>query len=420
MRAFYEVELPVWRRRPLYTASDQDGDLHLLAALTTSNRRRGGGHRAARLQPPLRLRKGGLAVIVGEPEDLTALEGLAQEAQVPLKDASRMAVACRHVVDKFIGEDFAVVAPPLLLAPRRHPVFERLLDKSDDVSWSPPEDLLDRSDEEIADALDLPVDVVNAYPVLGFSDVLLGVVEQLRLSDEAAEAQGVHRFLGSWLDTFERRRYEVAGIGREDRFESWLVDHLDRVTPYNLELLARQWRSQARRRPDLICRVRTASERLPVGTVLVVELKSGVATEVAVDQVLRYLPVVRAEFAPSAPMVAGCIVADGMTVGLASRMLAEGIAYASAAELGYRDYLLSAANDEAPEERVDDGALPYSDALMQGEGSRLPTLRRTRGPWMVAGVSYLRRRDANRALAEQLGSYTPEQWIDAQIAHGLR
>lgn len=40
--------------------------------------------------------------------------------------------------------------------------------------------------------------------------------------------------------------------------------------------------------------------------------------------------------------------------------------------------------------------------------------------WVVAGMRYSKRADANKALAASLGTYTPEEWALAQKQHGLR
>jgi hypothetical protein len=40
--------------------------------------------------------------------------------------------------------------------------------------------------------------------------------------------------------------------------------------------------------------------------------------------------------------------------------------------------------------------------------------------WVVAGVTYGKRSEANKALAAFLGTYTAEEWAEAQRRHGLR
>ncbi len=369
-----------------------------------------------------RLAQARCPILVGQPADDEVLDALAAEVELPLEIARDFTRLARHVIDCLVADDIPVVDDGLVLAPAGHPVVERLKERLADPNWQPPQDLLYQDDDDLAEALGLPIPVVQDHRPAGYPDIFVGVLEKKGLSEDGPEADMLHRFLVVWLDTFKKRRYFVSHIGREAAFEAWLTKHLERVTPYDLELLARQWRSQDRKhRPDLICRVRTGSERLRAGTILVLELKAGVADEHAVAQLERYLSIVRAEFATERQNVAGFLVADGTLLGLHEQLTDKGIGYASATELGYRDYLftesqgaMSAGADSEP------ATLRQDEVLVQTSTSLPVGARRRTDAWQVGGQAYATRRSANRALAAMLGSYTSEQWARAQRDHGLR
>lgn len=361
-------------------------------------------------------------LLVGEPADEEVVDDLSAEAEVPRELARDLMRDARLVIDALVADDVPVVDEGLVLAPRGHPVVDRLKERLADLSWQPPPDLLDSDDVDLASALGLPVEVVRNHRLASFSDILLGLIEKRGLSVDGPEAEVACRFLAIWLDTFKVRRYFVSHIGREAAFESWLMENLKQVTPYDLVLLVRQWQSQDRKhRPDLICRVRTASERLKAGTVLVLELKAGVADEQAVAQVERYLPVVRAEFPTEQHSVAGMLVADGLVLGLHEELTCRGIGYASASELGYRDYVATRDRATTPVTiEAEPTALAHEEVLVQTNAALRGAGPRGAGPWKVDGQPHATRRSANRALGALLGTYTSEQWAKAQRDHGLR
>lgn len=398
-------------------------------------RKRSGAHPPARVgdvgivslrQPAVpeatRLAQASGPILVGQPADDEVIDALAAEVELPLEMARGFTRLARHVIDCLVADDIPVVDDGLVLAPAGHPVVERLTERLADPNWHPPQDLLYQDDDDLAQVLGLPIQVIQEHRPAGYSDIFAGVLEKKGLSEDGPEVDMLHRFLAAWLDTFKKRRYFVSHIGREAAFEAWLTKHLERVTPYDLELLARQWQSKDRKhRPDLICRVRTGSERLRAGTILVLELKAGVADELAVAQLERYLSIVRSEFATEQQNVAGLLVADGMLLGLHEELTGKGIGYASATELGYREYLFTESQGATSAGADSEPATLRQDEVLVQTSTSLPVgARRRSDAWQVGGQAYATRRSANRALAAILGSYTSEQWAQAQRDHGLR
>src|SRR5919112_5937974 len=124
---------------------------------------------------------------------------------VTVHDATAFVEAVHEIVEEQVTDDISVIAPPLVMGRFGCPVLDRLFMRLEDPRWSLPESL-DIAPEELADILRLPVDVIEAYPVVGRFGLLAKCLDRLAASDE--DAENYLRLLDTWLAMFAERSEE--------------------------------------------------------------------------------------------------------------------------------------------------------------------------------------------------------------------
>ena len=85
---------------------------------------------------------------------------------VSAHDATAFVEVIQEIVEEQVTDDVSVIAPPLIVGRFGCPVLDRLMMRLQDPRWSLPESV-DIAPAELADLLRLPVEVVEAYPVVG-------------------------------------------------------------------------------------------------------------------------------------------------------------------------------------------------------------------------------------------------------------
>lgn len=318
----------------------------------------------------------------GDLEPSWVLDRLVEVSRERRGSVEEFISAVHHVVDSLVTDDVLVVAFPLVVGRVGCPVWERFryLVKGE---WEGTLDVFDASSAEIAEALALPVDVVEQYPTAGVGAILIRTAEELgRTAD--SELPGLYTLLQAWLDTYELpgsglRAYRVQPAGRERHFEDWLVQNLpvlsDHDYPVRLAdpsrdgMPGRQVAVHGRRSiADLVGVLTADTPEMRKSDLLVVENKTtAVGPEVA-DQLARYVDLLRAT---TKRPVHGLVIADGLTVDAGRAIAERGFGYLSLAQIGYRDHLRASA---APTTWDPDGtAVAYPGGLLDGSFLEDPT-----------------------------------------------
>lgn len=338
----------------------------------------------------------------------------------------------RFVIDRFVADDVTVLAPPFLVRRRGDPVWTRLRDLPDE-EW---DKIQSFEDSHLAVVLDLDEDLVRRYPVVGEADVLWDLwdvrghdLEAIQSGDRSARerAERIVAVVRTWLDLWdpERQEYLTSRIGLERRFQDWLVADLDRLTPFGLplKLVKEEYRFADGRKADVICRATADSDLVRHGDLVVIENKAHMVDVHAYEQLRGYVELAAVEIAQGDQRVHGLLIADGRTLQLQEALHEAGYWYVSLSQIGFRDWLRGAPQlltGEPVRDAVRDEAVvsERSPAAASAVTTTAPMASR-RGPWVIGGVVYSQRRDANRALARELGRYTGVEWKQAQRQHGL-
>ena len=124
---------------------------------------------------------------------------LVRSLGVSAHDATAFVEVIQQIVEEHVTDDVSVIAPPLIVGRFGCPLLDRLMMRLQDPRWSLPESL-DIAPAELADLLRLPVDVVEAYPVVGRFGLLAKCLDRLAVADEDAELY--LRMLDTWLTTY--------------------------------------------------------------------------------------------------------------------------------------------------------------------------------------------------------------------------
>ena len=158
---------------------------------------------------------------------------LVRSLGVPVHEATAFVEVMHEIVEEQVTDDVSVIAPPLLVARFGCPVLDRLTMRLEDPRWTLPESV-DIPPAQLAELLRLPVDVVEAYPVIGRFGLLAKCLDRLSVADEDAERH--LRMLDTWLatynDTASGRDFEVLPTGSREAFRGWLLDRLDLLGRY--------------------------------------------------------------------------------------------------------------------------------------------------------------------------------------------
>ncbi len=272
-------------------------------------------------------------------------------ASVP--DATAFVEVMHEVIEEQVTDDISVIAPPLVMGRFGCPVLDRLFMRLEDPRWSLPESL-DIAPEELADQLRLPVDVIEAYPVVGRFGLLAKCLDRLAASDEDAEKY--LRMLDTWLAMFAEgtgHEFEVLPTGSREAFRGWLLDRFDllgrfgypaRVAdPYEDGLDGRTHSFDDGRRPDLIARVTGDGDVVSRGDWLVIQHKATAIGHNAHDELAAHVDWLRAELGDrlGESRVHGLLIADGASLLLERALRERGFGYLSLSSLGYRHWVRS-------------------------------------------------------------------------------
>jgi hypothetical protein len=153
---------------------------------------------------------------------------LVRTLAVSVHDATAFVEVIQQIVEEHVTDDVSVIAPPLIVGRFGCPLLDRLMMRLQDPRWSLPESL-DIAPAELADLLRLPVDVVEAYPVVGRFGLLAKCLDRLAVADEDAELY--LRMLDTWLATYGDhtggRDFEVMPTGSREAFRGWLLDRFE-------------------------------------------------------------------------------------------------------------------------------------------------------------------------------------------------
>lgn len=165
-----------------------------------------------------------------------------------------------------------------------------------------------------------------------------------------ADERRCARLYQTWIDTYELKRggvrpYRVRPVGREDAFEGWLIENLDKLSEAGLPvrlatvevdgIRGRQPQLGRDSRADLVCRFTRDEGTFRRGDWLVVENKATAVGSPVATQLSRYVDWLTHRGGEGA--VHGLLIADGMSVNLGRALKERDHLYVSLAGLGYRD-----------------------------------------------------------------------------------
>lgn len=280
---------------------------------------------------------------------------LVRSVGVSPHDATAFVEVIQEIVEELVTDDVSVIAPPLVIGRFGCPVLDRLMMRLQDPRWALPESL-DISPGELAEALRLPVDVVEAYPVVGRFGLLAKCLDRLVVSDEDAELY--LRLLDTWLGTFAAtaagaREFEVLPTGSREAFRGWLLDRFELLARYGYAArVADQFEDELdglnhsfddARRPDLIARITDDGDAVRRGDWLVVQYKTTAVGHNAHDELATHVDWLRAELGDRLgdAEVHGLLIADGASLLLERALRERAFGYVSLSALGYRHWVRS-------------------------------------------------------------------------------
>ncbi len=217
-------------------------------------------------------------------EPSQVINHLVRTLGVTVHEATTFAETIHEIVEEQVTDDVSVIAPPLILGRFGCPVLDRLFMRLEDPRWSLPESV-DVAPEELAVTLRLPVDVIEAYPVVGRFGLLAKLLDRLAVADEDAETYLL--MLDAWLTTYAEgsgRDFEVLPTGSREAFRGWLLDRFDLLGRFGYpvrvadesddRLDGRAHSFDDGRRPDLIARVTADGDAVQRGDWLVIQHKA--------------------------------------------------------------------------------------------------------------------------------------------------
>ena len=287
-------------------------------------------------------------------EDSTkVINHLVRTLGVTAYQATAFIEVVQEIVEEHVTDDVSVLAPPLIVGRFGDPVLDRLAMRLEDPRWTLPESI-DVSPAELATELRLPVDVVEAYPIVGRFGILAKCLDRLSVSDEDAE---LHlRMLDTWLGTYAEeggRDFEVLPTGSRGAFRGWLLDRFDMLSRYGyaariateyddgLDGLAHSFDDG--RRPDLIARITDDGDVVRRGDWLVIQHKTTAVGHNAHDELAVLVDWLRAELGDrlEGAEVHGLLIADGASLLLERALRERAFGYLSLAAIGYRHWVRS-------------------------------------------------------------------------------
>lgn len=254
-----------------------------------------------------------------------------------------------ETVDECLTDDVTVVAPPLVIGRLGCPVLDRLLLRLGDGRWPMPESL-DVPPAELAATLMLPIETVEAYPLLGRFGLLAKCLDRMIVRDEDAERYLA--MLDAWLETYEPTSdgsphpYEVWPLPGY-AFESWLLSRIDilhrcgfpvRLAEESCDRIAGQAHVFADgRHADMVLRFTDDCDTAKAGDWLVMECKTTAVGVGACDQLAMSVDWLRAEVQTGD--VHGLLIADGMSLELERGLRERPFFYLSLTTIGYRRWV---------------------------------------------------------------------------------
>jgi hypothetical protein len=270
-------------------------------------------------------------------------------------DATAFVEVIQEIVEEQVTDDVSVIAPPLVVGRFGCPVLDRLMMRLQDPRWTLPESL-DIAPSELAEVLRLPVDVVEAYPVIGRFGLLAKCLDRLVVADEDAEVY--LRLLDTWIGTFAEnagtsREFEIMPTGSREAFRGWLLDRFELLGRYGYPArVADQFEDELDglvhsfddgRRPDLVARVTDDGDVVRKGDWLVVQCKTTAVGHNAHDELATHVDWLRAELGDRLgdAEVHGLLIADGASLLLERALRERAFGYISLSALGYRHWVRS-------------------------------------------------------------------------------
>ena len=286
-------------------------------------------------------------------ESTQVINHLVRSLGVSAHEATAFVEVVHEIVEEQVTDDVSVLAPPLIVGRFGDPVLDRLAMRLEDPRWSLPESV-DIPPAELAAQLRLPVDVVEAYPIVGRFGLLAKCLDRLSVADEDAERH--LRMLDTWLGTYSDgagREFEVMPTGSRGAFRGWLLDRFDLLGRYgyparvatveedNLDGLAHSFDDG--RRPDMIARITDDGDAVARGDWLVIQHKTTAVGHNAHDELAVLVDWLRDELGErlAGAEVHGLLIADGASLLLERALRERAFGYLSLASIGYRRWVRS-------------------------------------------------------------------------------
>jgi hypothetical protein len=280
---------------------------------------------------------------------------LVRSLGVSAHDATAFVEVIQEYVEEQVTDDVSVIAPPLIVGRFGCPVLDRLMMRLQDPRWSLPESV-DIAPDELATLLRLPVEVIEAYPVIGRFGLLAKVLDRLSVADEDAELY--LRMLDTWLATFADqtgggRDFEVLPTGSREAFRGWLLDRFEMLGRYGyparvadatedgIDGLAHSFDDG--HRPDVVARITDDGDAVRRGDWLVVQYKTTAVGHNAHDELATHVDWLRAELGDRLgdAGVHGLLIADGASLLLERALRERAFGYLSLSAIGYRRWVRS-------------------------------------------------------------------------------
>jgi hypothetical protein len=288
-------------------------------------------------------------------ESTQIINHLVRSLGVTAHDATAFVEVVQELVEEQVTDDVSVIAPPLIVGRFGCPVLDRLMMRLQDPRWTLPESV-DIAPQQLADLLRLPVEVVEAYPVVGRFGLLAKCLDRLAVADEDAEMY--LRMLDTWLATYAEnagggREFEVLPTGSRDAFRGWLLDRFDLLGRYgypgrvaDLEEDGIDGRAHSfvdARRPDLVARITDDGDVVRRGDWLIVQYKTTAVGHNAHDELATHVDWLRAELGDKLgdAEVHGLLIADGASLLLERALRERAFGYLSLSSVGYRRWVRS-------------------------------------------------------------------------------
>ena len=285
-------------------------------------------------------------------ESSQVINHLVRTLGVSAQDATNFVEVIHELVEEQVTDDVTVVAPPLIIGRFGDPCLDRLIMRLEDPRWTLP-DSVDITPEALAELLRLPVEVVEAYPMVGRFGLLAKALDRLSASDEDAERY--LRMLDTWLATYAAgsRDFEVLPTGSKEAFRGWLLDRFDMLArfgypvrlaeTYSDDIDGRTHSFDDGRRPDLVARVTDDGDLVQRGDWLVVQHKVTAVGHNAHDELAASVDWLRAELGGDLgdASVHGLLIADGASLLLERALRERAFGYLSLSSIGYRRWVRS-------------------------------------------------------------------------------